>query len=82
MEVIDLDRVQLDFPCPRCRFENSIFYKQARLRDAIICRGCKTSIRLDDHMNECRKARQQMNLALSELERAFASLNKTITIRL
>lgn len=80
--MINLDRAELDIPCPRCRFENSIFYRQARLRDVLICRGCKSNIRLDDHMNECRKARQQINQAISELEQAFASFNKTITIRL
>lgn len=80
--MINLDRAELDVPCPRCRFENSIFYRQARFREVIICRGCKTSIRLDDHMNECRKARQQINQAVAELEQVLASFNKTITIRL
>lgn len=79
--MISLDRAAVDISCPRCRFQNSIFYRQARLRDVIICRGCKTNIRLDDHMNECRKARRQLNRALAELEQVLASFNKTITIR-
>ena len=80
--MINLDRAELDMPCPRCRFENRIFYRQARLRDVIICRGCKANIRLDDHMNECRKARQQINKVLAELEQVLTSFNKTVTIRL
>jgi len=32
-------------------------------------------------MNECRKARQQINQALSELERTFASLSNTFTFK-
>lgn len=80
--MFNLDRVPLDVPCPECRFENLIFYRQARLRDVLICRGCKANIRLDDHMNQCRKARQQLNRAFQDLESTIASLNKTLTIRL
>jgi hypothetical protein len=79
--MFDLDRMTLDVPCPQCRFESSIFYRQARLRDVIICRGCKTNIGLDDHMNECRKARKQINQAITQLEKSIASLNKTFTIK-
>lgn len=79
--MFNLDRVSLDVPCPECRFENTIFYRQARLRDVLICRGCKANIRLDDHMNQCRKARQQVNRALQDLESTVASLNKNLTIR-
>lgn len=80
--MVELDRAKFNIPCPRCRFENSIVYRQARLRDVIICRGCKVNIRLDDHMNECRKTRQQITQALAELEQALASFNKTTTIGL
>jgi hypothetical protein len=80
--VISLDRATLEVRCPRCRFENSIVYRQARLRDVIICRGCKVNIRLDDHMNECRKAREQINRAVAELEQMLASINTNITVRL
>jgi hypothetical protein len=78
--VINLDRAKFDIVCPRCRFENNVLYKQARLRDVIICRGCKSNIRLDDHMNECRKARRQINGALAKLSNVLASFNKTIRL--
>lgn len=79
--MIDLDRMPLDVPCPNCKFDNRIFYRQARLRDVTICRGCKANISLDDHMNQCRKARQEVNRAIQELQQTLASLSKTITIR-
>lgn len=79
--MFNLDKVALEIPCPSCRFENSIFYRQARLRDVLICRGCKANIRLDDRMNECRKARYQVSRAIQELERTLASLSKTLTIK-
>jgi hypothetical protein len=35
---------------------NSATIGQAKVRDVVICRGCKAVIRLDDYMNECRVA--------------------------
>jgi cell fate (sporulation/competence/biofilm development) regulator YlbF (YheA/YmcA/DUF963 family) len=34
----------------------------------IICRGCKRNIRLNDHMNEVRKAERQLRKAFEDLE--------------
>jgi len=79
--VIDLDRCEFEVECPTCNFATKIFYRDARLRDVLICRGCKANIQLDDHMNECRKARRQFNAAMQELEDALANLNTTITLR-
>lgn len=80
--MLDLDRVQLDFECPACRFGFRAHFREARLRKIVICRGCKASIQLDDRMNQCRKARRQVAKALQELEETLAKFNKTITLRL
>jgi hypothetical protein len=80
--MIDLDRQPLDIPCPVCRFSNRIFYREARLRDVIVCRGCKQNIQLDDHMNQCRKARQELQTALDSLEKTMSQLGGTITIKI
>ncbi|WP_416047198.1 hypothetical protein [Cupriavidus basilensis] len=78
---MDLDRIEIEIECPRCSFFAKILYRDARLRDVIICRGCKGNIQLDDHMNACRKAKRQVAAAFQELEDAFAKLNKAITLR-
>lgn len=67
-----LDRAELDFPCPRCDFANDFTIKQARVRDVIICRGCKCNLQLDDHMNEVRKAERVIR---HELKRLSDTLN-------
>ena len=64
--MIDLDKIKIDFECPECEFINYFYFKQARLRDVIICRGCKANIHLDDHMNECKIARRRINKAFSD----------------
>jgi len=75
-----LDKAEIELECPRCGFYNSIFFRQARLRDVIICRGCKCNVRLDDQMNECRKARKQVFRSIGKLGEAMKG--GTITIRL
>lgn len=79
--MIDLDRFEFEIECPNCRFSTKIRYRDARLRDVLICRWCKANIQLDDHMNECRKARRQVADAIRDLEAQFSALSKTITLR-
>lgn len=79
--MLELDKHQLDLPCPRCGFYNPATLKAVRLRDAIICRGCKVTIRFEDHMNETRKAVRTINRAVRELEEQIGRIG-TITIQL
>ena len=73
-----IDDVEISTPCPLCNFENDFTIKQARLRDVIICRGCKANIQLDDQMNECRKATRSVEKTLQELQNTISNLNMTI----
>ncbi len=69
----NLDNRTIEFPCPRCGFNNTILFKQARLQKVIICQGCKSNIQLNDEMNTCQKVEQ-------ELEKNLKNLNKKINI--
>ncbi len=71
----DIDNHPLEFPCPGCGFYNRIFFKQARLRGVIICRGCKSNIQLDDKMNECRKAKRFIREALRGLKESIENIS-------
>jgi hypothetical protein len=77
--MINFDKMQVEIQCPKCRFYNPISLKQARLRDVVICRGCKVNIRLDDQMNETRKAIRSMRRAMNELQETLRSMS---TIRI
>lgn len=79
MTLLDLDQVSLECDCPRCGFSNPFLFKQARVRDVIICRGCKANLPLDDDMNTCRKARRDVEHSMREFERSLAQLSRTIT---
>lgn len=76
--MIDIDRKEVEFQCPNCTFYNKIRIRQARLRDVVICRGCKGNIQLDDEMNEVKKARRSITHALNELKKQIADINLEI----
>jgi len=78
--MLNLAKQEIDFQCPKCNFYNSIYFQQARLRDVIICRGCKSNIRLDDQMNETRKAIRSINRAMNELENSLKGMSFEIRI--
>ena len=78
--MIDIGDHEIDIQCPRCDFYNLIFLKQARLRDVVICRGCKNNIQLEDHMNQVRKAERDVK---KQFEQIFDSMDDiTINISL
>jgi hypothetical protein len=75
--MIDLDVYSIDFECPRCKFYNSATLKQVRLRDVLICRGCKSLINLEDHMNEVRKAIRSITKSINHLETTFQRIGES-----
>jgi hypothetical protein len=79
--MIDLDKMGFDVDCSKCGFSNSIKIKQVRLMDAVICRGCKSTIKLEDHMNETRKAVRSFRNAIRELDNQLRKIGN-ITINL
>lgn len=81
MTIFDLDKQSVDVACPRCKFYNTVTLKQIRVRDAVICRGCKSTINFEDHMNETRKAIRLVNRAMREMEQQLRAISR-ITIRL
>ena len=77
-EMIDLDYLDLKVDCPRCGFSNGFRFRQARLRDVIICRGCHRNISLDDSLNTCRKARAQIQRAMDALVSSLNSIGDIV----
>ena len=73
---INLDKCEIFVDCPRCQFANPIWLKQARIRDVIICRGCKSNIQLDDSMNTVRKTIRSIHRSLNALRELVESFNR------
>jgi len=77
--MFDLDKFEIEVPCPRCGFYEPVTLKQVRLDDVVICRGCKVNLQLFDQMHQVANARRQLAAAMQRLADAFA---KPINIKL
>ena len=77
--MLNLDKQSFEFECPKCGFYNKATIGQARGRDVVICRGCKSNVRMEDSMNSCRKAVRQVNRAVRELEDEMGQLNSMLS---
>lgn len=73
---IRADAIEVDVECARCHFQNPVWLKQARLRDVVICRGCKSNIQLDDSMNTVRKAHHSIRRAMNDLRETISRINR------
>ena len=77
---LNLDRERIYIQCPRCNFWSRPFLRQIRHRETIICPGCKSNIRLIDHLGSFRKAQGQVNQALEEFEEALGNMRINIKL--
>jgi hypothetical protein len=74
---INIDKFEVEVDCPRCNFANPIWLRQARLRDVVICRGCKANIQLDDNMNTVRKAYRSIRRSMQDLRETVERFNRS-----
>lgn len=76
MRLLDSQVVSID--CPKCKFTSPITFREIRLNDAIICRGCKRTLQLEDHLLSARKAQRQIEFSLRNLSQSMGNLNITL----
>lgn len=62
-----IDPIEIEVVCPVCNFVVPVTLRQARVRDLVICRGCKGNIQLEDHMNQVKKAERDIRRAMGDL---------------
>ena len=77
---MNIDRQRIYIRCPRCTFYARPFLRQVRHGETVICGGCKSNIRLEDHLGSYLKAQRKLQRALDELTSSLGDMN--ITIRL
>lgn len=68
VEIPDLDRIEVEVPCPRCKLSTYVLLGKIRRRDYVICRGCYSTINLIDHMGSFDRAKKRITKMLKELE--------------
>ena len=79
--MIDIGKYKMSIKCSKCDFNNSILLKQVKLKDVIICRGCKKNIQLSDYMNSYIITERAIINELQKLEDTMKSFSN-ITINL
>ncbi len=77
--MFDLGKQSVVVECQKCRFANRITLKQARIRDVVICRGCKGSIQVEDHLGTTRKAIRDVRRAVRWLQTQVMGIGHTTT---
>jgi len=65
--MIDIGKIEVEVECPNCDFYNPVYLRQAKIKDVIICRGCKSNIQLKDHFHQVRKAERTLRKSFDEL---------------
>lgn len=77
--MINLDNHEIELTCPSCEFYCYVTLKQVRLKDPVICRGCRATINFDDHMNTTRKTLRSINRAMRDLEETLRNFGNVTT---
>ena len=67
----DIDGFEVEVNCPKCQFIAAVTFQQVRIRDVVICRGCKSNVQLDDQLNSVNKTRKRMIASFEELKRTI-----------
>lgn len=62
-----LDDETIEVECPQCRFYNPVFFRQVRLNDVVICRGCKANVQLTDYLGQVSNAQRAIIRAIGSL---------------
>ncbi|MAH00139.1 MAG: hypothetical protein CMK73_05325 [Pseudomonadales bacterium] len=68
IEIPNLDRIEVEVLCPRCKLSTYVLLGEIRRRDYVICRGCYSTINLIDHMGSFDRAKKRITKMLKELE--------------
>jgi hypothetical protein len=69
ISIPNLDRREIDIPCPRCRLRTTATLGDVRVGGFIICRGCKANLNLRDRLGAYHSFRRQFERMFSQLAR-------------
>lgn len=72
--MVDFDKASVEIACPNCGFYLDVTVREIRLQDVLICRGCKTNIRLQDHMGTMAVAHRELQSSLDSLAATLSRL--------
>jgi hypothetical protein len=71
MKILNYKKIETEITCPKCNFYNNVFLSQIIFQDIIICRGCKSNIRLYDYMNSLRNSSRKIEKTIKRYKKYF-----------
>ena len=75
-----LDSRTISVECHMCHFSTDVTFREVRLRSAIICRGCKATLQLEDYMCSMTNAQKSINRSLLKLKESLGKKNITLEL--
>lgn len=73
----DLSNSKISFRCPECHFSNTVSLGQVQRGEKIICSGCHKTIQLSDKDLSTKRATDQINKSVEDLERVIDRFNRS-----
>jgi transcription elongation factor Elf1 len=74
--MFDLDKIWIDFNCPKCHYNDAIQLIDVKTERTIFCHNCKSTIRLIDNEASAHDGIQKINESFKKLENIFKNFAK------
>ena len=74
--MIDFNRIWINFKCPKCNYTNEVQLIDAKTEKTVFCHNCKICISLKDENASVHNGVNNMNNALNNLEKMFKNFGK------
>lgn len=78
--MIDLNKTEIPFNCPACKFSLKVRLEQVSREETITCKNCKKEIQLKDKDGSTRNGVEGVNRSLRDLEKTIKSMNIKIKL--
>jgi len=76
MDILNLDKIQIDIPCPKCNYQNKVSFQDIKKQVTIICRGCLREIKLVDKEGSVKQSTKKINSSLNDLHNTIKRISK------
>jgi Zn ribbon nucleic-acid-binding protein len=74
--MFNLNKMWIDFNCPKCRYIDTIQLIDAKTERTVYCHNCKSSIKLIDSEASVHQGIQKINDSMEQLENLFKNFGK------
>jgi transcription elongation factor Elf1 len=74
--MFNLNYLWIDFNCPKCSYNDTVQFIDAKTERTVYCHNCKTSIKLNDSDASVHHGIQKINNSVKQLENLLKKFGK------